>query len=95
MTVTFVAEGPSFRILDQTAEDTIAARRQAKAEEEEAAATTNENEAPKEIVGDKLAKVYYPSGCQGQATVQPDKRVVFKTTEEAEQAGYKKAKTCE
>lgn len=88
MTVSIVAEGPSFRIIDEPAQQTISARRQAK-EEKNAAV---EEEAASEIVGDKSAKVYYLEGCS--PTPARD-RVVFKTKEEAEKAGYKLAKVCE
>ena len=58
MTVLFVAEGPSFRILDDVAEKTVAERRAAK-EELDAAA---EEQRP-EIVADAKARVYYLGSC--------------------------------
>jgi hypothetical protein len=50
MTVTIVAEGPSFHIVDQNAEDTLASRRAAKEEQESAA--TEENDNAEVILGD-------------------------------------------
>lgn len=91
MTVSIVAEGPSFRIVDDTAEQTIAARREAK----EAEATASEEETPEEIIADKNGKLYYPQGCEPAKEIKESDRVVFKTREEAEQAGYKAAKPCE
>jgi len=89
MTVTIVAEGPSFHIIDDKAEEIIAARREAK-EEQDAAA----EEAEAEIVADKKARLYYLEGCLPNQINEAD-RVGFKSKEEAEKAGYKLAKTCE
>jgi hypothetical protein len=90
MTVTIVAEGPSFHITDQTAEETIAARREAKEEQDSAA-----EEAAAEIVADKKARVYYLEGCVPAHEIKEADRVVFKSKEEAEKAGYKPAQSCE
>ncbi len=90
LTVNIVSEGPSFRILDDTAEETLAARRAAK-EEEDAAA---EGEASEEIVGDRQKKIYYDNGCSPSAEIQQTNRIAFKSTEEAERAGYKPAPVC-
>ena len=87
MTVTMVAQGASFRIVDQTAEQTIAARREAK-EEKDSAATP-------EIVADKKEKLYYPEGCAPAHEIKEIDRVVFKSQEDAEKAGYKPAKNCQ
>lgn len=92
MTVSMVAEGPSFRIIDESADQLLAARREAKEAEESA---ESETEASEEIVGDKKSKVYYPSGCRPIKEVKESDRVLFKTTDEAEQAGYKAAQHCE
>jgi hypothetical protein len=88
MTVSMLAEGPSFRILDDTAEQVLAARREAKEAEAEAAA---EEEGLEELVGDKKGKIYYSNGCRPAKEIKESDRVVFKTREEAEQAGYKAA----
>jgi hypothetical protein len=90
MTVTMVGEGPSFRILDSNAEQLVAARRQAKEELESSAEET----ALDEIVADKDGKVYYAEGCHPAKEIKETNRVVFKTVEEAEKAGYKLAKAC-
>ena len=91
MMVTMLGEGPSFRILDLTAEETIAARRQAK--EEEAAAL--EELAGAAILGNKKIKVFYLSTCLPDDEIKESDRVIFKTREEAEKAGYKLASDCE
>jgi hypothetical protein len=91
MTVSFVAEGPSFRITDDAAEQTIAARRQAKEDQDSA---TEESESS-EIVADQRGKVYYAEGCRPAHEIKESDRTVFKTVEEAEKAGYKPAKNCQ
>ena len=88
MTVLFVAEGPSFRIIDNVAEETVAARRAAK-EELDAAA-----EEMQEIVADAKARVYYLGSCLPSQAIRQGSRIVFKTKDEAEAAGYKLAEPC-
>jgi hypothetical protein len=87
MTVSIVAEGPSFRILDQSAEETLNARR----EEGEEQAVEENSEA---IIADKQTKTYYPKGCSPANEIKDADRVTFKNIEEAESAGYKQAKQC-
>lgn len=82
MTVSIVAEGPSFRILDESAEETLNARREAGEEN------------PEEIIADKQSKTYYPKGCSPTIEIKEADRVTFKTIEEAVGAGYKQAKQC-
>lgn len=91
MTLTMLGEGPSFRILDRSAEQTIAARRLAKEELE----ASGEEAAASEIIADKQAKVYYVEGCQPAKEIKEGNRVVFATAEEAEKAGYKLARGCQ
>jgi hypothetical protein len=91
LTVSFVAEGPSFHVIDQVAEQTLAARRQAKEEQD---AALEEGEA-KEIIGDRRGKIYFPEGCRPSQEIKDPDRVVFKTIEAAEKAGYKLAKGCQ
>ena len=91
MTVTTLGEGPSFRIVDLNAEETIAARRQAK--EEEAAALEAQRETA--VLGHKKGKVFYLSTCLPDDEIEESDRVVFKNREEAEKAGYKLASDCE
>jgi hypothetical protein len=96
--VTTVARGPSFRLIDVSAEDTVAARRQAKEEQDSAAAAAGENgensESDVEITGDKQSKTYYPNGCQPAKEISENNKVTFKTTVDAEKAGFKLAKNC-
>lgn len=94
--VTTVAGGPSFRVMDIEAEETVAARRQAKEEQDSLAgvgadAASNE---PAEIVGDKQSKTYYPGNCQPAKEITETNKVIFKTTADAEKAGFKPGKNC-
>jgi len=89
LTVNIVSEGPSFRILDQSAEDLIASRREAKAEEESPSETTDESPI---IVGDKQSKIYFAPDCKPPKEISAADRVVFATIAEAEKAGFKRAK---
>jgi hypothetical protein len=97
--VTTVAGGPSFRLLDLAAEETVAQRRQAKEEQDalaENAAKEEENaEASEEIIADKQTKTYYPNGCLPAKQISDNNRITFKTTAEAEKAGFKLAKNCQ
>jgi hypothetical protein len=96
VTVTTVAGGPSFRLLDIAADDLVAERRQAKEEQDalaEAKAETETTEPP-ELIGDKQSKTYYPNGCRPPKEIGEANRVTFKTAAEAEKAGYKPAKNC-
>jgi hypothetical protein len=90
MTVNMLGEGPSFHIVDETAEQTIASRRAAREEQDSAA-----EEAATEIVADKKDKLYYTEGCLPAREIREADRVVFRSTEEAEKAGYKPAKACQ
>jgi hypothetical protein len=92
--VTIVARGPSLRILDVAAEDTIAARRQAQEERESALEAESAEAETTEVIGDKHAKVYYSDGCQGAKEIKEANRITFKSAGEAEQAGFKLAKNC-
>jgi hypothetical protein len=94
LTVSFVAEGPSFHVIDQVAEQTLAARRQAK-EEQDAALEEGEAKETGEIIADRKARIYYLDGCKPAHELREDERVSFKTKEEAEKAGYKLAKGCQ
>ncbi len=94
VTVSSVARGPSFRILDLIADATLAARRVAQEEEKEALAENSEEEEV-EIVGDKQNKVYYPADCEVAKAISKSNRTIFKTALEAEKAGYKPAKECQ
>jgi hypothetical protein len=87
MTVSLVADAPSFRILDETAEETLTARREVQQEE-------SSEEATEEIVGDRQTKVYYPSGCRPATEIKESDQVVFSKVEDAEKAGYQRAKHC-
>jgi len=91
--VTTIARGPSVRILNNAAEDTIAERRQAK-EERDAAAEVAATEETPEIIADKKQKVYYRPSCLPAREIPEANKAQFKTVEEAEKAGFKLAKTC-
>jgi hypothetical protein len=96
--VTTVANSPSFRLLDSGAEDTVAQRRQAKEEQDALAAEgakEESSEAADEIIADKQSKTYYPNGCQPAKQIAENNKVTFKTTADAERAGFKLAKPCQ
>jgi hypothetical protein len=99
LTVTLVAQSPSFRVLDRASEETLNARRIAKEEEAEAAAAAAAAEPEtesdvEEIIGDSKSKTYYLPACQTGLEISAKTRVIFKTVAEAEKAGYKRAKGC-
>jgi hypothetical protein len=90
-----VAGGPSLRLMDVAAEDTVAQRRQAKEEQDslvETGATADGSE--EEIIGDKQSKTFYAGGCQPAKEIAEANKVIFKTIAEAEKAGFKLAKNC-
>ena len=93
--VTTVANAPSFRLLDTAAEDTVAQRRQVKEEQDALAEEGASNEAADEIVADKQSKTFYPNGCQAAKPIAENNRITFKTTADAEKAGFKLAKSCQ
>ena len=98
--VTTVANSPSFRLLDNAAEDTVAQRRQTKEEQDaalaEEGAKEEGSEAPEEIIiADKQSKTFYPNGCQPAKPIPENNKVTFKTTADAERAGFKLAKHCQ
>ena len=96
LTVTTVAGGPSFRLVDTAADDLVAERRQAKEEQdalaESGAAAATESTEPVEIIADSKSKTYYPNGCLPAKEIA--NKITFKTTAEAEKAGFKAAKNC-
>ena len=93
--VSTIAGGPSLRIVDSGAEETIAERRQAKEESDPTGEAQRAEESAPEIIGDKKAKVYYLPPCHSAAVLIPEANVIkFKSSEEAEKAGYKLAKGC-
>ena len=69
-----IAGGPSIRITDEEAQNTIAERR------EEAVAA-----AEAQVIGDLRSKNYFPSDCPAKGDVPAISRVVFKNKELAEQ----------
>jgi len=96
LTVTTVAGGPSFRLLDTAADDLVAERRQAKEAQDalaEAGAST-ESTAREEIIADKKSKTFYPNGCPPAKDIVEADKIIFKTAAEAEKAGFKAAKNC-
>jgi len=81
--VSMIAGGPSFRVTDDAAEETIANRRE------------REANAAEVVIGDKSSRLYYSAGCGALEVVAAVDRISFKDKEEAEKAGYKLAKACE
>ena len=91
--VSTIAGGPSLRIVDLSAEDVIAVRRQAK-EERDAGGDVAPTDEPTEIVGDKQTKLYYLTNCAAAKEILESNKVIFKNSEDAEKAGFKLAKGC-
>lgn len=91
ITVINIGEGPAFHIIDETAEQLIAARRAAIEEENASAADA----VALEVIGDKKDKFYYVQGCAPAHEIKREDRVIFKSKEEAQSAGYKPATKCE
>lgn len=89
MTLNILGVGPSFRILDDAAQQTLTARREAKEE----LGSADGDSTTTEVVADRQQKTYYPHGCQS-GNIKPANRVVFSSKEEAEKAGYTPAKSC-
>ena len=97
VTATTVARAPSLRLTDLSADNTIAARRQAKEERDAAAETTTANSGSEDVsvVADKKTKSYYPNTCDAAKQISIDNRLTFKTAAEAEKAGFKIGKGCQ
>ena len=91
LSVSVIAGGPSLRIVELAAEETIAARRQAKEDAAEAQANAPE---PTPMIGDTRNKTYYPLDCSALKDVPEKKRITFASKEEAEKAGYKRSSSC-
>ena len=91
---TTVARAPTLRIIDVSADETIAARRQTKEEQDAAAEAAAENGENTSVVADKKTKAYYPSTCDAAKEISTDNRLIFKTAAEAEKAGFKSGKGC-
>jgi hypothetical protein len=88
MTVSIVAEGASFRILDESAGEILTARREAQQEEES-------SESSDAIIADRQRKVYYLKDCRPAIQIKESDQVVFSKVEDAEKAGYQLAKQCQ
>ena len=91
LSVGMIAGGPSLRIVELAAEETIAARRQAKEDAAEALANAPE---PTPMIGDTRNKTFYPPDCAALKDVPENKRITFASQEEAEKAGYKRSSSC-
>ena len=91
VTVSLIARGPSFRLLDLASEEILTARRFAQEEENEA---LENSEPAADFVAESVTKFYYPAECELAKEVSESHRTSFKTALEAEKAGYKPAKEC-
>ena len=60
----------------------------------EAPSSNGTQPASGQIVGNKNSKIYHLPGCSTYNSVSEKNRVTFNTAEEAEKAGYRKAKNC-
>jgi hypothetical protein len=91
VTVSTIAQSPSLRIVDTAAEKTLTARRNAAAEEVEA---NEADDSEEEIVADSKTKTYYQGTCRPSDPIAEANRVTFKSTVEAEKAGYTLSRGC-
>jgi hypothetical protein len=91
---TIVARAPTLRVIDLSADETVAARRQTKEEQDAAAEAATENGENTSVVADKKTKTYFPITCDAAKEISTDNRLVFKTAAEAEKAGFKSRKGC-
>ena len=91
LTVTPIAGGPSLRIVDSAAEATLVARRQAR---EDAAEVAEAGGTGDSVIADSKSKTYYPVDCELLKTIAEKNRVKFNSSEDAEKAGYKRARDC-
>ncbi len=92
LSVSMIGGGPSLRIVDLPAAQTLAERRQARQD-----AATAAEETPAEshaVIGDSRNKIYYPPDCEALKAVPDQSRMSFGTPEEAVKAGYKAAAGC-
>jgi hypothetical protein len=95
MIVTMVAGGPTLRLLDLAADDTVAARRLAKEEADSGVVESRGDGAQtSEILADRQQKIFYINGCHPAKDIPEANRVTFKSKQEAEKAGFKLAENC-
>jgi len=85
-----IGGSPALRIANDEAQATITTRR----EEAEAAKEAAEAAAAAIVIGDTRTKLYYPNDCDEVDKVPVTNRVTLKDKDEAEKAGYKRAKDC-
>jgi hypothetical protein len=87
LSVSMVGGGPSLRLMDISADDTITQRRQEKEDNPEAVPDPP-------VVGDVKTKIFYAVDCEALKAVPEKNRVPFVNSAEAEKAGYKHADSC-
>jgi hypothetical protein len=88
LTVSPIAGSPSFRIVDSAAEQLFDARRQVR---EDGTPTSSSDNS---VIGDRKNKIYYPTNCELWQDVPENNRVKFNNWEDAQKAGYTRAKNC-
>jgi hypothetical protein len=95
LSIGVIAGGPSLRLLDTSAENTVAERRQAK---EDAAETADGGETGASdrtaVVGDARKRIFYAADCESLKTIPEKSRISFNSDQEAEKAGFKRAGNC-
>jgi endonuclease YncB( thermonuclease family) len=69
-------------------------RKEQRASSTVASTPTDELPSARAVIGNKRSKVYHEPACPDYAKVAPQNRIAFQSREEAEQAGYRKAKNC-
>ena len=56
--------------------------------------TKPKNSATGEYVASNRGKMYYPTDCSAGDSLKPENKIYFKTSTEAEAAGYKRSSAC-
>jgi hypothetical protein len=88
LSVSMIGGGPSLRLIDTSADETITQRRQEKEDNPEVAPEPS-------VVGDLKTKIFYPLDCEALKQVPEKNRVQFASSAEAEKVGYKHVEGCE
>ena len=90
LNASMIGGGPSVRLIESAAEETIAARRQAKEDAATGEAATDSHS----VIGDTRSRIYYAVDCDALKAVPEKSRLSFDNEVAAEKAGYKRADGC-
>jgi hypothetical protein len=91
LSVVPIAGAPSLRIVESAAEELLGTRRQANADGAEALEAGGDANS---VIGDSDSRIYYPTDCELLQAVGEKNRVKFNSSDDAENAGYNRARDC-